>query len=127
MGHEPPEAFEREHYTAPLLENERRLLDRLATLEADLAELRLRLAIWSGDDVPEGWTADADGTPHLRQRAGDRVVRLGYDGDEEPTAWWEGWRDRCGTFPTDGSRCPTVTAAKAEAEAWLANQKGGTS
>jgi len=84
-----------------------------------LAEARARLAVWSGEGVPEGWRAIADGEPYLTRRDGPWRV------DVDPRGGWSGWRD---DDPIgDGyieivheSDAGSVLAALAEAEAWLA-------
>lgn len=94
---------------------------RAARLRADLAEARLRLAIWSGEGVPSGWEAAADGEPYLVRRRGAWAVTLDpHRGDTRVS--WVGWH-RLGT--EDGGAVlrvgqATATEALAAAEAWLA-------
>jgi hypothetical protein len=101
----------------------RDLADDVQRLRALLDEERARLAVWSGEGVPEGWRAIADGEPYLTRRAGPWRV------DVDPYGEWSGWRD---DDPIgDGyieivheSDAGSVLAAIAEAEAWLAARVG---
>ena len=101
----------------------RALYDDIEQARDHLAEASARLAVWSGEGVPEGWRAVADGEPYLTRRAGPWRV------DVDPYGEWSGWRD---DDPIgDGyieivheSDAGSVLAALAEAEAWLAARAG---
>lgn len=97
------------------------LVEALEEARADLAEARLRLAIWSGEGVPEGWEAAADGEPYLVRRRGEWAVTLDplADGGAAWAGWWRlGECERC--EEREYQRTATVTEALAAAEAWLA-------
>lgn len=87
----------------------------IARLEAELAETRLRLAIWSGEGVPEGWEAAADGDPYIVRTVGKRRARVAPDGR---------WDAIGTTLDGPGRRVHPdprpVLEALAAAEAWLA-------
>lgn len=93
-------------------------------LTADLAETRLRLAIWSGEGVPEGWSAAADGVPSIERDLGDLTAEVYADGR------WLIWRDlrddlAPGVVVEDHPGPRPVLTACAEAEAWRREQEGG--
>lgn len=90
---------------------------RIAALEAEVAETRLRLAIWSGEGVPEGWEAEADGVPSIRRIVGRRAVRVGL----EDGPYWEGWTVERDPLE-DGAGCASALDALRAAEAWLKQQ-----
>lgn len=99
---------------------------RAARLRADLAETRLRLAIWSGEGVPDGWEAAADGYPYLVRRRGEWAVtidpqaRIGFAW----AGWWRLGEDDCAEQVIES--VATATEALAAAQAWLeAPERGG--
>lgn len=85
---------------------------------AEVAEARLRLAIWSGEGVPEGWTAAADGVPSIERDLGDLTAEVYADGR------WLIWRDlrddlAPGVVVEDHPGPRETTEALRAAEAWL--------
>jgi hypothetical protein len=99
----------------------RDLADDVQRLRALLDEEQARLAVWSGEGVPEGWSHRDE---CLVRRVGDRLARVSYDADESPPAFWEGWDHQIPGTVAAGSRLASVLAALAEAEAWLAAKAG---
>ena len=99
---------------------QRLLAEQLRTAGRERDELRLRLAIWSGEGVPSGWEAAADGYPYLVRRRGEWAVtidpqaRIGFAW----AGWWRLGEDDCAEQVIESAA--TATEALAAAEAWLA-------